>query len=167
MLQTHLCEELRLLLKPHFLLFSYLVVWFRPHTDYKVCFDTWLLLLIDLWSSNATIFLPSFLQLIYSVEEQVEGLFSLGNEFSPHCSNRFSRSQPRASSISCKNRNGSFFSNMCICLWPSHPLKIYMALQSIIICARSGFLNGSSMLSCIIDNMVMIQKKKENKCKPV
>lgn len=160
-------NSLQLLLKPHFLLFLYLVVWLRPHTDYKVCCDTWLLLLIDLWFTNATKFLPNFLQLIYSVEERVERLFSLGNEFSPHYSSRFSRSQSSASCTSCKDRNGSFFSNMCICLWPSHPLRIHMALQSIITCARRGFLNGSSMLSCIIDNMMMRQKKKENKCKPV
>lgn len=77
----HICvrNSPQLLLKPHFLLFSYLVVWLRPHTDCKVCYDTRLLLLIDLWFTNATKFLPNFLKLIYSVEEQVEGLFSLGN----------------------------------------------------------------------------------------
>lgn len=102
-------NSLQLLLKPHFLLFSYLMVWLRPHTDYKVCYDTWLLLLIDLWFTSTTEFLPNFLQLIYSREEQVGGLFSLGNEFSSHCLSRFSRWQSCASFTCCKDRNGFLF----------------------------------------------------------
>lgn len=48
----------------------YLMVWLRPHIDYKVSYATWVLLLIDLWFTNATKSLLNVLMLIYSVEEK-------------------------------------------------------------------------------------------------
>lgn len=89
--------------------------------DYEVSYATWVLLLIDLWFTNATKSLPNVLMLIYSVEEQVEGIFSSGNDFSPHHSSRFSGSQSCASSTSCKVRNGMFFFQMCLFVFAQPP----------------------------------------------